>query len=447
MSAHPIILSTKDCSPFDEKISKNYDRVLHHFQKVQQGFEFFSFNSQSEIEEPVIRYDYKTRQWWAGRFIGEAEFEFDGDLYQIKIEPRFGEPQLFRMLSEIFNIRFSESQDSIQKVNSNQIIIRKLISYLWVSMLSSANRYGFPRHSKRKTYKGTKVRGAINVRESIVPIRIESEIVSNYQEKSLDDSFMKVLSLAYQILKDDFFLGEITLNQNAKYSVDQIKGYRGDKKILTDLDFQQIRLKQIYESFQAVLRLSWDIIKSKAERDKKTGNNSSVSYFIDMAEIWEKYIQSLLIKELRKSGWRLINNEFETYNGPVINRKLIPDIVLKNGNQVIVLDAKYKLMNGQKRDIDRSDFFQIHTYIHYLQQEYDVLIGGLIYPFSTHLTSEVVSKTRSNSLFAKEVADTKYCIDGIDLSFLPKIDVNSEIEQSFRLAEKDFLYRIGNLII
>lgn len=428
-------------------MSKDYDRVLHHFQKVQQEFEVFSFNSQSEIEDPIIQFNYKTGQWWAGRFIGEAEFEFEGQHYLIKIEPRFGEVQLFRMLSEIYNIRFSKTQNSYKKANFSQIIIRKLISYLWISMLSSANRYGLPRHSRCKTFKGTKVRGAIDVRQSVLPIRTENEIVSNYREKSLDNSFMNILSQAYQILKDDFSLGEIKLNQNARYSIDQIKAYRADTKVVYDSEFRQIRLRNIYQSFKPVLELSWDIIKSKADKNKKSGKDSSVSYFIDIAEIWEMYIRSLLIKELGKSGWRLINNEFNTYKGPVIDRQLIPDIVLKNGRQVIVLDAKYKLMMGRKKDIDRTDFFQIHTYIHYLQQEYNVLIGGLIYPFSAQMNPTLESDTRSSSLFGQGISDIKYCMDGIDLSFLSDEISEDRIEQQFEEAEQGFVNRINKLLV
>ena len=34
-------------------------------------------------------------------------------------------------------------------------------------------------------------------------------------------------------------------------------------------------------------------------------------------------------------------------------------------------------------DLDCNDFFQIHTYISYLQQKVNVILGGLIYPVTT----------------------------------------------------------------
>ena len=54
-------------------------------------------------------------------------------------------------------------------------------------------------------------------------------------------------------------------------------------------------------------------------------------------------------------------------------------------DEFLVFDAKYKRMKGEKNDVDRSDFFQIHTYIQYFLHTYPegrVLLGGLLYPLS-----------------------------------------------------------------
>jgi 5-methylcytosine-specific restriction endonuclease McrBC regulatory subunit McrC len=85
----------------------------------------------------------------------------------------------------------------------------------------------------------------------------------------------------------------------------------------------------------------------------------------------------------------------------------------------MVFDAKYKRMKfitgigDEKRgDLDRSDFFQIHTYISYYQNDgYDVIAGGLLYPME-----KVYDKKEcfSETLFGKDNT-TKFIVDGIEL--------------------------------
>ena len=88
------------------------------------------------------------------------------------------------MLEEVFNIRFSESNQSVNKQKDFQFIIKKIIAFLWLNMLSKANKHGLPRSNKKQTYIGSKIRGRLNVRASILPLHTESKLVSNYWEKT-----------------------------------------------------------------------------------------------------------------------------------------------------------------------------------------------------------------------------------------------------------------------
>jgi hypothetical protein len=86
-------------------------------------------------------------------------------------------------------------------------------------------------------------------------------------------------------------------------------------------------------------------------------------------------------------------------------------------------------------DLDRSDFYQIHTYIQYFQQ--DVIIGGLLYPLSKPLNKE---KAYSNGLFGKEDSNTiKFIVDGVF------VNEKMNMEQLLN-SEQEFLTRIDTLI-
>ena len=80
-------------------------------------------------------------------------------------------------------------------------------------------------------------------------------------------------------------------------------------------------------------------------------------------------------------------------------------------------------------DYDRSDFFQIHTYINYYDKNFNVIAGGLIYPLSNKLTDEKEVKNSSSSLFGENKDNIQYFIDGIDLSDLNS--TNIIIEEKF----------------
>ena len=134
-----------------------------------------------------------------------------------------------------------------------------------------------------------------------------------------------------------------------------------------------------------------------------------------MAEIWEAYIRSVLKKGLKDDGWDLSDEEIFTYQKTFFKRSMIPDIILKKNNSYLVFDAKYKKMKKEmkedKLDVDRADFYQIHSYIQYFNNEkMNVIAGGLLYPLSKTLENNV-----SPSLFGEDKDEITFLIDGIEI--------------------------------
>jgi 5-methylcytosine-specific restriction endonuclease McrBC regulatory subunit McrC len=410
-------------------------------------FEKFHFSdNQSDSDSTELAYFDSKKGWVSGRMVGEARFNHKGTDYKIIVKPRFGEIHLFRMLSEIFNVRFTATESEYDTSTDEHVLIRRLISFFWLNLLAKGNRYGLPRISKEEKYYGDRIRGRLKVRDSLISMKTDGKVHSAFKKKSLDETVAKLLKLSYQILESKYFLSEIHQPKNATYAIQKINAFHSKNIWVTKQEYQEIQYKEVYKTYKPVIDLSWAIIQNENVQGKDDGKISPVSYFIDMAEIWELYVKSLLKKEFSKTGWQLVSNEYQTYNTPLLKRVLNPDIVFKKGSQLLVFDAKYKLMRGIKIDIDRTDYFQIHTYIHYLKQEYDVIAGGLIYPFSVPLNLKLENDTRSYSLFGRGVSDTKYCIDGIDLSFMNDNMSDEQLEQEFETAEQDFVKRINKFI-
>lgn len=429
-------ITAKDCSLFCDK----YADIIHKFATRADQFEQFRFKDYEE-KIPLAQLDHRENKWRAGRLVGEAYFSFKGEKYKIEISPRFGEKHLFRMLEEIFNVRLTDSRHSYDNSESKHQLVRKLISLVWLNLLSKGNRYGLPRSSKDQIYYGNKIRGRMNVRSSLIPMKTEQKVVSTYRQKKFDDRIVKLLKGAYEILLSDYYLGKIKQPYNAKHALDQLNRISYPIGQLTKREYKRIKVKRIYKPFKPVIDLSWDIIKNNREASQEKGTEQSFSYFIDMAEIWEMYLKSLLKRRLSQYGWELWKKEIATYPDKFFERGLVPDIVFHRNGKLLVFDAKYKMMKFRpKKDVDRSDFFQIHTYIQYFQQKFDVIAGGLLYPFSKSFNEEKQKESLSLSLFGEGESDTKFLIGGIDLDGCQSKDFD------FKLEEQKFLNRIVSYI-
>ena len=444
MSKKIIEIKAKDCSVFSNQ--EGHEEAIFYFFRAQSKSNLFQFSFNKERlsdDSPIMIFKENKcgeKKWYAGRYVGEASFEFKRKNYKIIIEPRFGNTQLYRMLDEVFHVRISESIQKAEKTEEYSLI-QRIVALLWFNMLSRANKHGLPKTNIKQTFIGKKIRGRLNVMETIIPLKTQNKLVSNYWDKIPNESIVKILKQAYYILKKEYKIPyNIKESKAANNALEQLLSIKVSDKIVTENEYNNIFYKNIYKSYKPVVDLSWDIIKRK-----KFGNNSSdtlgMSPFIDMAEIWEMYLKSILRKKLVTEGWWGRNDVIQTYPKKNFQRKLIPDIVFQKNNTVLVWDAKWKRMTFDNRDYDRSDFFQIHTYINYFEKDrQEVIIGGLLYPLSKKFDEKTAQKNYSNSLYGKDKNKTQFMVDGVDLSEIfedGETDVNKIKKQ-----ENEFLNRI-----
>jgi 5-methylcytosine-specific restriction endonuclease McrBC regulatory subunit McrC len=428
-----IHITALDCLPFHNEEAKA--GVLQSFIESQQSNVFYLASSRRVDEDSKLaEFDYLTKKWNAGRFIGEAFFYHENQSYKITIKPRFGENALLRMLEEIFNIRITKSASIQSKTDDWQHYIKRIIAFIWIQKLANANLHGLPKIHISKEYKGQSIKGRISVRKSIKSYYASGEVISNYREKQVDDTIAQILYQAYQIIRSDFGSG-IGLNfpDAAQDAVNQINASIKFKKLITETDYQNIKYKVIYLSWKPIIDFSWDILKRKQISLKQEKSKNGYGFFLDMAEIWEQYLRSLLKKNLQPMGWYLKNHSLLAYKGFFFKRDLIPDLIFENANEVMVWDAKYKRMTADYRDVDRADFFQIHTYL-LTQANKKVKVGGLIYPLSVK-KGYSVNEFRSPYLLNPEGLKIKFAIEGIELK-------EEQEQESFSIKEQEFMERI-----
>lgn len=424
-----------DCLPFNNE-SVTAD-VLQEFIKSQSKNVFlFSSEYSSDDDSKLAEYDYRNNNWNAGRFVGEAVFNHNKTDYKITIKPRFGEKFLFRMLEEIFNIKISKSASDSNKNNDWLHYIKRIIAFIWLQKIANANLHGLPKIHLKNEYKGSIIRGRLNIRKSTKSLHSSNEVISVFREKQIDPTIAQIIFQANQILKTDFDIGKINIPDATKETINQVNSLIKNIKHISESDYNNIQYKDVYLSWKPLVDLSWDIIKRKHFSLKQDKSKNGFGFFIDMAEVWEQYLRIILKKNLLPLGWYYKNEKQIAYKGYFFQRELIPDLIFQKDNKIVVWDAKYKRMKGRYFDVDRSDFFQIHTYIQYQLNHKDVKSGGLLYPISTEMNFDDYSSPYLINEFGFKM---NFTINGIQLS-------EKEDEQNYLEAEKEFINRVINSI-
>ena len=430
-----IHIEALDCLPFKEGFSAD---ILQEFIKSQcENVFYFTSDYLVDTESKLAEYDYRSNKWIAGRFVGESIFTFKDKQYKITIKPRFGEAFLFEMLEEIYNIRITKSASEQADSIDWQHYIKRIIAFIWIQKLANANLHGLPKVNVKRQHKGTTIRGRLNVRKTIIPLYNNQELISNYHEKQIDNIVSQIILQAFKILKKEFQVGNINMPDSAQDVLNQIHSFDSDSFTITESIYKNIKYKDIYSNWKPIVDLSWDIIKRKQLSLKQNKKQDGFGFFIDMAEVWEQYIRSVLTKSLSKRRWKIREIKEVAYQNNFFKRLLIPDLVFQRNNEIAVWDAKYKRMTGSPFDVDRGDFFQIHTYIQNYLNKYEVKAGGLIYPISV---DNVDWNNYSTSfLMNTEGYKMNFCIDGIELKEEEQIN-------SMKRKKEAFIDRINRLI-
>jgi 5-methylcytosine-specific restriction endonuclease McrBC regulatory subunit McrC len=466
-------IEARDCLPFDSwKDWKELDKrkADEAIRKLCEYFENTNEVSKDDDDKIVslqtvrFRYDNDEQatvqtRWWAGRYIGLAKISINTSFQtEISIRPRFGEKFLLTILEDLYNIRVG-SHDSIVNKSSESEWFGSLLNILrrriWVDKCAKANRYGLPRKNVKRDYQGVALRGALDIRRTIMPWLTQKEVSTNIYEKTFDDNICRIVYEAHRILSKNVIENKVgrrtnqdrqSSNSTLGFSMpptvqDTINAlnsqYKGKTFNLTEVEYKRIRYNSIYVSWKPLVDFSWDVIRN-THLGYKSSDNQTQCIFIDMAEIWEAFLRKKLGEGFANDGWRVLSVEecrYRIYKGKFYSRDIIPDIILtrQNGqgeNEYMVFDAKYKRMraNASKGyDVDRSDFFQIHTYINYVEHHLGhVVIGGLLYPLTKKVQTEDGSeieinidenKFHSEHLYGLEERnksnDTKFIIDGV----------------------------------
>jgi len=353
---------------------------------------------------------------------------------------RFGNNVLDKMIARVNDIEIKsltlEANTTKNKNKSDNLALR-ILYMQFIFKLERLSILGLPKqYIKQNNHK--QFRGQIDINRYIkkdIPFQGHISSVS-YEQKYIQE-IIDVLYCALReveksfkdlVIKRVFQIRNIIFNYSNKVLINQ--------QTLTKALQHKVLNNSLYSEFKSILEIANYIITHNFNISYKN-NIFTKGLLFDVSILWERYLYKLLKEHFEPQGWIVIHEEKnEVYQNQFFSRKLIPDIIMKKDNQILVFDAKSKSMkfkkgigNGSYGDLDRSDFFQINTYMTYYKNKgYNVLAGGLLYPMEEKYDK---NKCFSDNWFGDE--KTKFIIDGIEI-------IGDEIK------EKEFIKRIEELI-
>jgi len=290
-----------------------------------------------------------------------------------------------------------------------------------------------------------------------IPIR--TPLQSKYRDQVAVQEIIDVLYKATKIISKTF---NQLLVSRISQSVQFMKENRSSALVTTSYIQKAKNHKALqnplYSDFKDIIYIAEIIINNFSLIESQKGKSETKAFLIDASELFEVYIEKVLKRHLSDKNWQVkAQEELSVYNDAFFKRDLRPDIVLEkeDGKYVAVFDVKYKRMqySGRKQnsagDVDRSDFFQIHTYMAYYngKQEHNLKLGGLLYP----IEAEYKNNKYPSMLHDK----TQFIVDGIGLSNTPKesghdeqniVKIELKENEFIRDAEKLFSDRIFNYL-
>lgn len=433
-------------------VKQNLFSSTYHFTTKKESLEqikIFGFKEQrnklEDEEQLILKLYAKASHAEEKKYIIQTGL-FAGTIYhkevQFNIVTPYGDTFLKRMLNFVNDIYIDNQitkADKTEETNEFQ----NIIAFLFIQSLEKAAVLGLPKTYQSITERSNKVRGKIDLNAYLKQdIPFTGKLTSTHREQVYVQEIIDLLYLACKALEKEFgkeihkkILGVYQLLKQS-YS-----GVFPQATIIEKAKYHTVLQNPMFSNFRKTIGYAEIILKEQNLLASKLDNKLSTNgYLFDISQLFEVYLEKLLSRYFK--DWYVTGQEeLNVYQKMFYKRKMFPDLVMihKETNQIIVFDAKFKKMRLNRNqskysDLDRSDFYQIHSYIQYYQP--NVIAGGLLYPLSREIN---IDTTHSNSLFSNPNIDTNFIVDGIYINDEMSIsDINEK--------ENEFLLRLENVI-
>ena len=320
-----------------------------------------------------------------------------------------------RMLNFANNIYVDKTESNSEK--SQEPSDFPLFEYLFLTSLKKASVLGFPQEYTKIQYHDIRVHGNIDVNSYIKKdIPFKGKLSSKRNERQYVQCIVDVLSAALSACKNDIQ----KMFPNLSFVSSELKaaasGRRPTLETIQKAKNHRALHNPMFAPFRRTLDYAELILRKQnlISSDEEKSSNKISGYLLDVASLWELYLENLLRNNFQSEGWTIsAQEELSLYEHTFFARNNYPDLVMRHEDgRLVVLDAKFKKMDFAldhygNCDVDRTDLFQIQSYAGYYREKGEnIVLCGLIYPLS-------IDKHESTTLYGLENSKITFIIDGV----------------------------------
>ena len=185
-----------------------------------------------------------------------------------------------------------------------------------------------------------------------------------------------------------------------------------DSSVSYEKDFSKVVINRNTIDYENLIRWAKVFLTNKSFTTF-SGSTTARSLLFPMEKVFESYVYRELNKVFSPDGWHCSQQDSGKYLFEVPKKqfKLRPDIVIKKGDRIVILDTKWKNLNPKETNygISQEDMYQMYAY----SKKYDTSEIWLLYPLNMEMKGHAPIEFYSGD-------NTYVRLHFIDLENIPK---------------------------
>jgi len=261
-----------------------------------------------------------------------------------------------------------------------------ILTLLWRSVFNQAlRRFHIPKEYRAKRTNDRFFKGRLDVHRQIREnIADQSKFCCVHAPLTIDTTINQTIRYVFRLLARNRAYA-VLLNDIAGYD-ERLASFGVKARDVRSEEVDRIRYTRMSEGYRPLMQVGKAIIR-RFGASTSAASPGETSFFIDIAEIWENYLQAILTRHLPPI-YRVINPN-ETGGQWLVTgqrREIRPDLIIVNeeGVPVAILDAKFKRYTSigkfARDGVSREDLYQMVTYLYHYGEGDVPLLGLFISP-------------------------------------------------------------------
>lgn len=336
--------------------------------------------------------------------------KFGKEFPPLEIRTEYTDTLVLRMIDRCCGIYVSSNPDfgSEGRIDSN--LYSKIIQYMYLLSLRKVISILVPKRYAYLRDRGYEIRGNIDIERYINHdiIAKDKKLSFIYPERH---EIQSIIDVMYAALKSCTVSGGSflpNLKSFEEYLGSVYSGRHPSGSTIKNAGKEKVLRNGLYSSFKRPLELAKMLLENEeiSDGDLETKNGIS-ALLMDSSYLWETYLESVMRNGLE--DWDIAvqhENDILYYPNCFYSKTNRPDFILtnKNTSEVFILDAKFKHMDFDSKDVDNDDLQQLHCYSYYYFLTHGNKFRGtaLIYP--TRSDQSVITKKYYDKMFGTEYA-------------------------------------------